>query len=108
MPELEQRVWAVALTQWPHFHALAQGKDIDALAALWLRQSHAFLAKLLETDRRTGRASMAVAAKAHQPLLVQQLAQAVLQVAELWWRARRWAPRNFERVRVPPPCVFPG
>ncbi len=110
LPSLSTEVLKEAKKQWPDF--TKKTKDLSTLILISeLTQSARFkLRTLLELDKKLKRKNHLQNSKAYRKLIVEQMAEAAVTLAELWHRNLNWKfnGQGFYRFNSTPEYIAPG
>lgn len=89
-PELATEVLKVTKARYAAFKKEYGGKSVLDILLNLRQESHGQVDKLMETDKKVGRADLKKAALAHRDMIIDNLARGSLCVAEIWRRSLGW------------------
>ncbi len=110
LPKLENEVLIAAKVLWPNFSKESHDLSTLSLVAELTRNSRLQLKSILEKDKKIGRKNPGEKAKQFDKLIVRQLAEAAVTLAELWRRNLDWKPNShsFYTFHSTPDYINPG
>lgn len=92
-PSITQEVLSKATQQWPEFQKKMKGKTAFYLSIELARDSQKYIQQVLDTDKKLGRRSVAIAAEKNKSLIIERLTQGVLYLATIWNLQTDWGPQ---------------
>lgn len=109
-PHLYDDVFKKARTQWSEFSAKHAKMSAFDLSLELARNSHQALPKVLELDKKLGRASESKVSGAYRDLVVERLSLGVLYLAQIWSQHLDWSydGERFFNFVTAPPYIEPG